>query len=225
MVMHKYESLYKLSPKLYDLGFEIKCKLANITFLLRHSNLIIIHLRGRREYYEEYKKIIEKVGYPKASYITFRSGVYIYNLIRVTKPDIIVETGVLDGFSSRIMLEALSKNKRGRLFSIEISKDVGHLVPQHLRGRWRLVVGTPNMALKNALRKSSKIDIFMHDSNHSYDQMKMEFELAMQRIKEGGIILSDDVYVNNAFIEFANSIGRRPKLISGWTKCFGIIEL
>lgn len=222
---HKYEALYRLSPGLYDWGFYVQGRLANFAFQLRHCNLIVVRIGCKPECYKEYTRLIGEIGYPKASYITFRSGLYIYNLIRTGRPKTVMETGVLDGFSSRVMLEALAKNKNGRLVSVEIRSRVGRLVPARLKGRWDLVVGTPSGALPTALKRAGRVDIFMHDSNHSYDQMKREFGLAIKNMKKDGVILSDDVYVNNAFMEFSGLVGKKPRIIAGWSKCFGIIKL
>ncbi len=225
MAAHKYDSLYRMSPRLYDWGFDVQCRLASLAFLTRHCNLIVMRLKCNPAYKEEYERFIREIGRPKASYITFRSGLQIYNMIREGKPDTVVETGVLDGFSSSIILEALSKNKKGRLISAEISRNVGHIVPARLKGRWDLVVGTPRGVLPTVLKRSGKIDIFMHDSDHSYKNMKREFGLAMKSMKKGGVVLSDDIYVNKAFMEFAGSVHRKPRIIAGIFKCFGIIEL
>jgi predicted O-methyltransferase YrrM len=43
----------------------------------------------------------------------------IYVIIRVLKPNIIVETGVANGASSFYILLALKRNKKSHLFSID----------------------------------------------------------------------------------------------------------
>jgi hypothetical protein len=214
-----------MNPKLYDYLFDVQCRLQNMAFIVKHSNLVVHNLKCNPVYSKEYSDLINKIGQPKASYITFKSGLYLYNLIRTTKPDTVMETGVLHGFSSRIILEALEKNKKGRLISVEIRSSVGQLVTERLKKRWDLVVESESKVLPLALKKSKNIDIFMHDSHHNYTQMKREFNLAIKHMKPNGVILSDDIYVNDAFIEFADSIGKKPKIIGGVAKSFGIIEL
>jgi predicted O-methyltransferase YrrM len=43
----------------------------------------------------------------------------------------------------------------------------------------------------------------MHDSLHTYKNMKMEFELVWPRLSPGGVLIADDIEGNAAFHEFA----------------------
>lgn len=45
-------------------------------------------------------------------------------------------------------------------------------------------------------------DIFIHDSEHSYQNMMFEFSWAANNVRPGGLILSDDVSWNDAFEDF-----------------------
>jgi hypothetical protein len=47
------------------------------------------------------------------------------------------------------------------------------------------------------------IDIFIHDSEHSYENMMFEYMTAWDHLKEGGILLSDDTNLNKAFSDFS----------------------
>jgi len=57
----------------------------------------------------------------------------LYNLIRDTRPSIVVETGVASGVSTAYILQALEDNRKGKLYSIDLpnqfyltSKNVFH---------------------------------------------------------------------------------------------------
>ncbi len=155
----------------------------------------------------------------------------LYVLIRATKPTVIIETGVASGRSSWAILQALKDNNQGKLYSIDFPQffkgntpemfleETGHpefrgfvpegkmpgwLVPQELRPRWELILGKSSEKLPELLEKLGSIDIFYHDSDHSYENMMFEFETAWPNILRGGFLLSDDVKRNDAFMDFAN---------------------
>jgi len=56
-----------------------------------------------------------------------------------------------------------------------------------------------------------KCDLFLHDSDHSYEYMSWEFKTVSLYLKTA--LLSDDISKNNAFDEFAsNHTGKKLKL-------------
>ena len=46
------------------------------------------------------------------------------------------------------------------------------------------------------------IDMFVHDSSHSYRHMLWEFRQSWPRLCDGGLLVSHDVQMNAAFPEF-----------------------
>ena len=158
--------------------------------------------------------------------------IMLYLLTRIKRPQNIMETGVASGRSSSAILEALKENGEGNLFSIDLpkfyegqseiylteegrpehtgfvpkGKEPGWLVPQELRGRWKLTLGDSKEELPKLLKELGKVDIFYHDSDHSYQAMMNEFETVWPFIPEGGVLLSDDVKGNNAFHDFVKKI-------------------
>ena len=135
----------------------------------------------------------------------------------------IVETGVANGFSSSYLLLALNKLKKGKLISIDgifmpwhTKEKIGEAIPTELRNLHELIIeNNSSSKLKKILRKVGKIDIFIHDSDHTYSQMMKEYCLAWPHIKEGGFLISDDVNENDAFLDFANKFNHKPFIISG----------
>lgn len=132
-----------------------------------------------------------------------------YTMVRLIKPSIVVETGVGRGMTSLFILSALEKNDKGRLYSIELpkarsykewSKDVGILVTDSLKDRWTLIFGPGAHEMKKLRNEISGIDLFVHDSNHSYLNQKMELRSAFSMLNKGGVILFDDVG-NSAAVE------------------------
>jgi len=155
--------------------------------------------------------------YPLDYSIMGNSGPFLYRLCKKIKPEIIVETGVAYGVSSFYILKALSENKKGKLISIDSifrpwqSKEmIGAVIPKDLRDRWELKIGTSKELLEKNL---SSIDIFLHDSLHTYKNMSYEFGKAWPHIKKGGFLLSDDITSNNAFNDFCKSIKKEPTIM------------
>jgi predicted O-methyltransferase YrrM len=52
--------------------------------------------------------------------IDYESGTALYVLVRIFKPEVVVETGVANGVSSSFILKALDQNSRGKLYSIDL---------------------------------------------------------------------------------------------------------
>lgn len=133
---------------------------------------------------------------------------YCYAATRILRPQTVIETGVCYGVTSAHILQALGVNGKGALHSIDLpplgknaNDYVGWLVPQQLRGRWTLHRGTASRMLPELLSEVGEIDLFVHDSLHTYRNMRFEFEAAWPSLRPGGILISDDVDGNAAFEE------------------------
>ena len=134
-----------------------------------------------------------------------------YALARALAPDLIVETGVSSGISSTYLLLACRLNGKGHVYSIDIDnreylapgKQIGWIVPDDLKARWSLLLGDSHVLLPRVLSELGQVDIFIHDSNHTYADMKFEFEASYPHIRSAGLLLSDDTSFNTAFSECA----------------------
>ncbi|MCI4323455.1 MAG: class I SAM-dependent methyltransferase, partial [Thermoplasmata archaeon] len=145
----------------------------------------------------------------------------LYVLVRATKPERLIETGVSSGYSARLILEALRRNGSGRLHSIGIPKiahgaidrpdevalqqrSIGWLVTEDVRDRWSLHVGPAETLLQEVLNdpSTSGLDLFLHDSLHLYDHMSAEYRAAWPHLRPGGYLLSHDIHNNPAWRDF-----------------------
>jgi predicted O-methyltransferase YrrM len=131
----------------------------------------------------------------------------LYALTRWLRPAVVVESGGFIGMSSAFILKALADEKlaASNLYSIELSEDCEHgaLIPEELRSSARFVPmrGRIEDFLKSDQLPRS-IDMFLHDSSHSYQHMLWEFRQLWPRLREGGLLVSHDVQMNAAFSEF-----------------------
>tara|TARA_B110000014_G_scaffold71871_1_gene49039 strand:- start:1552 stop:2352 length:801 start_codon:yes stop_codon:yes gene_type:complete len=149
--------------------------------------------------------------YPIDYSINSDSRKFLYILCRILKPKNIIETGVAYGVSSIYILKALEKNQLGTLHSIDSvfrpwqnKEMIGAIIPNDLKSRWNFVLGKTSEKLEQVFNKVDNVDIFIHDSLHTYKNMIFEFQCAEKNLKKGGIILSDDVLGNDSFFDFTN---------------------
>ncbi len=141
----------------------------------------------------------------------------IYLVVRSLRPQTVVETGALYGAFSAHILQALHDNGGGQLISLDLPnprpddppKDF--LVPEHLRGRSRLILGDVKESMPRLLRELKTIDMFLHDSDHTFPHMTWEFVAANTAVRAGGVIASHDAIATahypDAFTVFASAAG------------------
>jgi predicted O-methyltransferase YrrM len=155
---------------------------------------------------------------------------FLYWAVRQAKPEIIVQTGVSNGLSSAFMMLALAKNgprgklhvidipavfdpndpawtQKGRVYGVVIpeGKSSGWIVPDLYRDRFDVEVGDAKALLPKLVDRVDRIDMFFHDSDHTYHHMMFEFEQAMRKLVPGGVILADDIAWNASLWDFADA--------------------
>jgi len=129
----------------------------------------------------------------------------LYALTRWQRPAAVVESGGFVGMSSAFILKALMDEglTTAKLYSIELSEDCdqGVLIPDELRLQFVPLRGKVENFVQGD-RLPSSIDMFLHDSSHSYRHMLWEFREFWPRLRDGGLLVSHDVNLNAAFPEF-----------------------
>lgn len=157
----------------------------------------------------------------------------LYVICRLSKPSVVVETGVASGASSLAILTALSVNGSGLLYSIDLPKQItedgvicaegkspGWLVPERFYDRWLLTLGDSQVELLKLVTRIGDVDVFYHDSLHTYHHMLWEFIHVWPFLKRGGLLFADDADKNRAIHDFAAVTCRPYKIWRG----FGIIR-
>jgi len=129
----------------------------------------------------------------------------LYALTRWRRPAVVVESGGFLGMSSAFLLKALVDEglTTAKLYSMEWSEDCdqGALIPHELRSQFVPLRGKVEDFMRSD-ELPSFIDMFLHDSSHSYRHMLWEFRQFWRRLRDGGLLVSHDVHMNAAFPEF-----------------------
>jgi predicted O-methyltransferase YrrM len=129
----------------------------------------------------------------------------LYALTRWRRPAVVVESGGFLGMSSAFLLKALVDEglTTAKLYSMEWSEDCdqGALIPHELRSQFVPLRGKVEDFMRSD-ELPSFIDMFLHDSSHSYRHMLWEFRQFWPRLRDGGLLVSHDVHMNAAFPEF-----------------------
>lgn len=126
----------------------------------------------------------------------------------------VVETGVAHGVTSRFVLEALARNGGGHLWSIdlppqlhpELHGEIGVAVGDGLREGWTYIKGSSRRHLPRLLKQIGQIDLFVHDSKHSAENVLFELRLAWTVLRPGGAMVVDDIDASDGFHVFCASV-------------------
>lgn len=135
-----------------------------------------------------------------------------YAIVRCLKPLVVVETGVHDGLGSALLLRALERNAaegvEGRLMAFDIDPLSGWLVDDALRGRFELVIGDVRKTLPAAL-EGAGVGVFIHDSLHTYEHERFEFDVALEHAASGLVLISDNAHESSALEDVSRERGFR----------------
>lgn len=130
----------------------------------------------------------------------------VWCLVRHARPDIVVETGVGHGVTTRFILEAMERNGNGRLYSIDLppndpqaAAEIGFAVDGAAPQRWQLLRGSSRQILPGLLAELGAIDLFVHDSLHSRRNVRFEVAAARRHLRPGGAVVVDDIDTNWGF--------------------------
>ncbi len=149
------------------------------------------------------------------SYAVPFKGPLLYAIVRLTRPNLVLETGVQAGVSTSFILRALRENGRGELVSFDLDEKAGWIVPPELTNRWRLHAGDSRVHLPEVLAGPRRPDLFFHDGLHTYENMMFEFRSAADAFGADGVIVSDDVTWNRSFQDFCAFRSLRPRFSQG----------
>ena len=164
-----------------------------------------------------------------AGWVNLTDAQFLYWIVRKLKPKTVLQTGVSNGLSSAFMMLALAKNgsegtlhvvdmpaifnpvdpnwtRSGQVFGFVIpeGKTSGWMVPDMYRNRFEVLNGDAKVLLPQLVDKLAAVDMFYHDSDHSYNHMAFEFEQAKRKLAPGSVVVADDISWNASLWDFAD---------------------
>jgi Methyltransferase domain len=131
-----------------------------------------------------------------------RSGWYA--IVRAAQPDLVVETGTHLGLGSCIIAAALLRNGHGRLTTIDIDPEAGYLIGEP----WASVIDRRIGDSIDMLGSLKDVDMFLHDSLHTYDYESGELKAVEPNLRADAVILSDNAHESPALSDWAERSGR-----------------
>ncbi|MCL4328821.1 MAG: class I SAM-dependent methyltransferase [Candidatus Thermoplasmatota archaeon] len=134
----------------------------------------------------------------------------IYIATALLKPGNVVETGVGPGTTSFAFLSAIGNS--GNLYSFDLGVKygqekaelpVGFVVPERVKKNWHLTIGNSRETLLPKLREIGSVNIFFHDSEHTYDHVTLELDSVLPYLRGNWIIMVDNFDWTDAPHDFA----------------------
>lgn len=163
-------------------------------------------------------------------WVNLNVALFLYWLVRQNQPKTIVQTGVCNGFSSAFIALALVKNGNGgKLYAIDLpaifdpkdpnwtmknsiygvvvptSKSPGWMIPDAYRDCLKLQLGDAKQLLPSLVNHLDSIDMFYHDSDHTYHHMLFEFQEVRRKLSAGSLVVADDIAWNASLWDFADA--------------------
>lgn len=149
----------------------------------------------------------------RESYVEIDAPLELHALVRLTRPEHVVEVGVSSGVSSAYLLNALKKNRRGRLHSIDrpsheraarhgqsrtkfswslpAGRSTGWAVPPRLLPGWDLRLGDMTYALPILFEQLPTIELLVFDVPHECSALERTLRRADARFPSGAVVIID----------------------------------
>ncbi len=159
--------------------------------------------------------------FPAAWNIESNLSSYLYAYVMAKKPKFVVETGVANGLSTRILMKALEQTG-GELHSFDIRNESCSVYQGTGKWTFHLVPTKNQKKFFSDLVANWEIDLWFHDGDHSFMWQEFEYKLAFSKLASGGLLLSDDVDTSEAWIEFCEKIDLEHTCVFDSRKIFGI---
>jgi predicted O-methyltransferase YrrM len=150
----------------------------------------------------------------------------LYAVTRERRPSVILETGVANGYSTVTLLAALARNGSGALHSTDVVETPAPLLTSAERASWhyhRIGQNKPRKQFADLVASLGPIDLFFHDSDHTYAWQRFEYETIAGKLSPDAVLISDDVDASYAFLDFCAGIGRQPRFILDTRKVVGLL--
>jgi predicted O-methyltransferase YrrM len=138
-----------------------------------------------------------------------------YAIVRATKPQTVIETGVDQGMGAVVLCNALLRNARdgrpGKYYGTDINPDAGYYLQAPYRDCGQTLYRD---ALQSLEGLQCKVDVFINDSDHSESYEQAEYEMIKSKLSPEAILIGDNSHVTSKLAEFSMQEGRRFVFLS-----------
>lgn len=157
----------------------------------------ILHLIAGRLYWPN--------TFPTA--IDQQTAEFLYSIIRMTTPEVVIEIGTANGNSAIAIGQALEDNGIGKLYAIDPDKQELVLLAikkAKLQKRIEYITdysfnAIPSLQLKH-------VDFVFIDGDHSYENVVIDFNLVKNLLMPGGIIVFHDTIFHSGPKQFVQEL-------------------
>jgi predicted O-methyltransferase YrrM len=130
-------------------------------------------------------------------------------MMRICKPNVVIETGVDKGLGALLLCAALLRNREegfpGRYYGTDINPAAGYLLTGPYKEVGEILYGD---SIESLSKFKEKIDLFINDSDHSTEYEYREYQTIRPLLKEESVILSDNAECSDKLAQFALETGR-----------------
>lgn len=120
-------------------------------------------------------------------------GLMLYGAVKTTRPQIVLELGTSQGYSTAWLLLGLMENESGHLWTCDImpsDNPVWTILPAPYE-RLTYFPNDPVDSLKDKL--PTNIDFIFHDAGHSWDELQKDMDWLLPKLSVGGSFVVHDV--------------------------------
>lgn len=154
----------------------------------------------------------------------------LYNICKQKGVSTILETGVAYGWSSLAILLAIRERSSAALFSTDMpyakmgnENSVGIVVPDNMKSNWYLFRESDISGLPKILKRVRYFDVIHYDSDKSFTGRMWSYSKLYDRLRSGGVFISDDIQDNIAFKLFVQKRKLDPIIVAQEGKYSGIV--
>lgn len=145
----------------------------------------------------------------RVNYIQIAAPIELYAITRILKPTHVVEIGVSAGVSSAYFLQALARNGKGTLHSIDFpekqtnprakaswtvpaGKSTGWAVPKKLRTNWDLRLGMSGDVLPLLIKELPSVKIFLYDVPYTIESAISDYKIVDPKLRSRSVVMADN---------------------------------
>jgi predicted O-methyltransferase YrrM len=133
-----------------------------------------------------------------------------YAIVRIMKPNLVVESGVYQGLGSLVISKALSKNQDSGVFGKYLGTDIdpssGIFFKDEYRAIGKIEIGDTIEILN---REKTLIDIYICDSDHSQEYELKEYQNLATKMHNSSVVISDNSHVTQVLSDWSEIEKRR----------------